>query len=83
MVGGRELKKLSMSQPEAPGRDQMLNEKSVYLRDYSGELLTEAQELCRLSKKLRNINAELATEMRLIRAVGFRLRRANRPPIDT
>lgn len=65
------LKSCQMSEPERPSRDQVLYEKSVYLRVYSTALLREAQELRETSGKLRNTNASLAYDMRIIRAVGY------------
>ena len=50
------------------GRDQVLYEKSVYLRMHSGTLLDKAQELCRTSGKLRKTNAYLASDRRVIRS---------------
>ena len=60
-----------MAEPKSPSRDQVLYEKSVYLRVYSSALLQEAQELRKTSSKLRNTNAALAYDLQLIRAVGY------------
>jgi len=60
-----------MSEPDPPTRDQVLYEKSVYLRVYSTTLLQEAKELRKTSSELRNANAALAYDLKLIRAVGY------------
>lgn len=68
-----------MSEAKRPSRDQILYEKSVYLRVYSCALLNEAKELCRASNKLRNTNARLAYDQKLIRSVGYFPKRTIRP----
>ena len=60
-----------MSEPDPPTRDQVLYEKSVYLRVYSTTLLQEAKKLRKTSSELRNANAALAYDLKLIRAVGY------------
>lgn len=60
-----------MSDAALPSRDQVLYEKSVYLRVYSAALLREAEELRKQSGKLRNTNAALAYDLQLIRSVGY------------
>ena len=60
-----------MPERDRPNRDQALYEKSVYLRVYSTALLREAEELLKTSSKLRNANAVLAYDLRIIRAVGY------------
>ena len=60
-----------MPESKRPSRDQVLYEKSVYLRVYSSTLLREAEELRKKSGKLKDINAALAYDLRLIRAVGY------------
>lgn len=65
-----------MRDTNSPDRDQVLYEKSTYLRVYSSSLLDEAQELCRKSGKLRKTNASLGYELRVIRSNYFRFVRA-------
>jgi len=60
-----------MFQAKATDRDQVLYEKSISLRVYSSALLREAQELCQTANRLRKTNASLASDLWLIRAVGF------------
>lgn len=71
-----------MPEPKSPSRDQVLYEKSVYLRVYSSALLQEAQELRKTSSKLRNTNAALAYDLQLIRAVGYFPNRTRKDYLD-
>ena len=49
-----------MSQSEASSHDEVLHEKSAYLREHSKVLRAEGRALCQDSKKLRQLNALLA-----------------------
>ena len=62
-----------MGQADAPitGSLRALYEKCNYLRARSVSLRREARELCTMSHSLRETNAMLACDMRLIKSVGF------------
>jgi hypothetical protein len=57
-----------MPEPKSPTCDQVLYERSEYLREHSSELLCKAQELRHASAELRKTNLLLAYDLRRIRS---------------
>jgi hypothetical protein len=62
---------VNMSLPPSPGSLRALYEKCNYLRARSFALRREARELCTVSHSLRETNAMIAGDLRLIKASGF------------